>query len=560
MANNNKKRGSAKAGKAVKVAFKQDWSIGKASAEADQQLLDACFVDTGALEQLIDTDSNASIVLGRVGAGKSALLSQIESQNKRVSRIDPSLFSIKYICNSSALEFVSELGVKLDPLFQALWKHVLCVEYIRIRFNIKSEKDASSVWTQITNYFPANDVKRLAYDYFREFGGVEFWQTTEVRLKEIDQKLERQITTDLNISSDIIKAGAKGARSLTESQRVEVVNNAKTFISNIHMAALQNVVSALAEMDEGNNGTKYFIVIDDLDTEWADTEVRHRLIRALIESIRRFRPIRQLKIVVAMRVDLLESVVETTRDAGLQLEKLEDFFLRLSWTDQELKQLIDLRINHALKSKYTRAKLEFYDIFPREVRQKATLDYILEKTLKRPRDAILFVNECFKAASGRTEMTPILVQEAYRNYSASRRLSILEEWNDVYPDLKDHLEFVSGWKSRTQFKDISIHQINKQLLKYLGKDISKDSVSMSMVKLVNAKGDVSAAYEASVQLQKLLYALFAVGAVGLIFPPANHVVWAGSQFGGMSETAIDLETVIVIHPMLANALGVNVNA
>lgn len=119
---------------------------------------------------------------------------------------------------------------------------------------------------------------------------------------------------------------------------------------------------------------------------------------------------------------------------------------------------------------------------------------------------------------------------------------------------------MSGWKSRTQFKDISIHQINKQLLKYFGKDASKDPVSASMVKLVNAKGDVSAAYEASAQLQKLLYALFAVGAVGFIFPPANHVVWAGNQFGGMSETAIDLETVVVIHPMLANALGVNVNA
>lgn len=347
MAESRKK--SRKGAKATKVVFRQDWSIGNASAEADQQLLATCFVDNGSLAQLSDTENNASIVLGRVGSGKSALLSELERRNQRVARIDPTLFSLKYISNSNALQFVAALGVKLDPLFQALWKHVLCVEYIRIRYNIRSSADASGIWIQLTNYLPFNDVKRLAFDYFKEFGGVQFWQTTEVRLREIDHKLERELISKLNISADLIRAGAAGARKLTDSQRLEIVDNAKTFINGIHMSALQGVISALADMDKSNHGAKYYIIIDDLDTDWADTDVRHRLIRALIESIRRFRPIRQLKIVIAMRTDLLESVIETTRDAGLQIEKLEDFFLRISWTDQELRELLERRINAALK-------------------------------------------------------------------------------------------------------------------------------------------------------------------------------------------------------------------
>jgi hypothetical protein len=229
------------------------------------------------------------------------------------------------------------LGVKLDPVFQALWKHVLCVEYIKMRFNIRNKADADSTWAKLTTAITFNEAKRKAYDYFREFGGIEFWKTTEVRLKEIDQKLESKLTSELNVDAKIIKAGASGAKTLSESQKLEIVDNAKTFISNIQMASLQSVVEALADYDIGNSNARYYIVIDDLDTDWADTEVRHRLIRALIESIRRFRPIRQLKILVAMRTDLFRSVINTTRDSGFQAEKLEDFFIRISWTDKELK-------------------------------------------------------------------------------------------------------------------------------------------------------------------------------------------------------------------------------
>lgn len=554
MSKNQKGKPKARAPKAV---FRQDWSIGQAAAEADGQLLQNCFVDNGLVGQLLNTDDNSSIVLGRVGAGKSALLRHIEDTQPRVVRIDPSLFSIKYICNSSALEFVSELGVKLDPVFQALWKHVLCVEYIRLRFNIKTQSDAKKIWNQITNFLSFNDAKRAAYEYFKEFGGVEFWQTTEVRLKEIDTKLERELTSQLNISHELIRAGATGARKLSEAQRLEVVNNAKTFINNIHMAALQNVVTALADMDQSNHGAKYFIIIDDLDTDWANTETRHRLIRALIETIRRFRPIRQLKIIVAMRTDLLESVVESTRDAGLQIEKLEDFFLRVAWTEGELREVVEKRINHALKQRYTRQSVAFLDVFPREVRQKPTLDYMLERTLRRPRDVILFVNECFKAASGRTEMSPNLIQDAYRTYSANRRVSLLEEWHDVYPDLDLHLDMLAGLRARTAVASIPLASVNHQTLKYVSRDKSHDEVTRAFISLADKQGDSASVAQALGALRPLLSALFKVGAIGFIRPPAGAVIFAGNQPSGFSESAIDLDTTVVIHPMLYAALGVN---
>lgn len=48
--------------------------IGELAAEADHSLLEKCFVDNGQLRQLLDIQSNSSIIVGRTGAGKSAML------------------------------------------------------------------------------------------------------------------------------------------------------------------------------------------------------------------------------------------------------------------------------------------------------------------------------------------------------------------------------------------------------------------------------------------------------------------------------------------------------
>lgn len=86
-------------------------------------------------------------------------------------------------------------------------------------------------------------------------------------------------------------------------------------------------------------------MIDQLDEDWAETETRYRFIRALIEEIKSFRNLPQVKILVALRQDLLEIVFDRTRDAGFQEEKYEAYLLPLKWTENELEQLIEKRIN-----------------------------------------------------------------------------------------------------------------------------------------------------------------------------------------------------------------------
>ena len=61
----------------MKYVFRRNSSVGAMDAESDEQFLRDCFLDTGDLESLIDSDNPKRIVVGRVGAGKSALLARL---------------------------------------------------------------------------------------------------------------------------------------------------------------------------------------------------------------------------------------------------------------------------------------------------------------------------------------------------------------------------------------------------------------------------------------------------------------------------------------------------
>jgi len=107
-----------------KFTFRKHASIGAAAAEEDTKFLTECFIDNGDLEPLIDCSDRRRIILGRTGAGKSALLKRLVSKTNAIV-INPETLSFNYLTNSTILQFFLEAGVKLDLFFKLLWRHVL---------------------------------------------------------------------------------------------------------------------------------------------------------------------------------------------------------------------------------------------------------------------------------------------------------------------------------------------------------------------------------------------------------------------------------------------------
>src|SRR5260221_8298891 len=123
-----KKKANSTSGK---FKFRKDTNIGAPAAEEDGRFLETAFVDTGALDILRSKSRSECIVMGRSGAGKTALLAKLAEQEERVIKIAPESLALSYISENTSLRFFIELGLNLEPFYRLLWRHIFTVEIIR---------------------------------------------------------------------------------------------------------------------------------------------------------------------------------------------------------------------------------------------------------------------------------------------------------------------------------------------------------------------------------------------------------------------------------------------
>jgi hypothetical protein len=422
-------------------------SVGSNAAEFDDEFLLPCFVHYPPVEISADVQSRGMVLDGRTGTGKTAILKYIMSRTSNVTELDPSEMSMSYVSNSDALNFLQSIGADLDLFFQTLWKHVLCIEFIRLKFAVKNETSSRTVFERIRDHFSKDARKVRAITYLREWEG-KFWITMDQNIRELTEKVENAIQMELGVEIEKFKAGGQYDKRLSTDKKSEFITRIRKIIHPDQLAELGGVIDMLKELNADDTMHEYFILIDKLDENWVDAAVRFKLIRALVESLKSFRKIQNLKILVALRSDVLERVVQETKDLTFQREKLDDYFIHIKWTKPLLKELIDLRIQSLFRKQYTQAAIHFEDVFPFRVGNVDPFDYIVERTLMRPRDVIAFVNECLDAAQGTYEVTGTTIKRAEIEFSRIRREALEQEWQSAFPSIKKLLDFI-GSKKKT---------------------------------------------------------------------------------------------------------------
>lgn len=428
-----------------KIRFKKGLSIGNSAAEEDKIFLENCFLQTEDLNLLKDVTNPKSVVLGRTGAGKSALLMKLEGVKKNVIRVDPNNLSLNYIANSNVINFLTSLGVDLDIFYQMLWRHVFCVELIKNHFSLTSESRMPVFDNWLLSI--VNPKKKIAVEYLKKWERT-FWLETESRIKEIVTIFEEnfKVKSDIDISG--IGLSSEAQSSLDQTLRSDIINRAKKVVDDSQIKDLGEVIRLLGEEVFNDTQKAQYIVIDDLDLNWVDDLIRYKLIRSLIETIKTFRNIAAVKILIAMRSDLLEGVYKRTLSPGFQPEKYKDLEMQVTWTDEQLKGLVDARIEYLFEREYTKQKVLFDEVFPEKVNNKQTFSYLVERTLKRPRDIIKFINFIFEEAQGKAEITQKIILDAESLYSDDRRQSLVYEWMTEHPMLGNLIQFLENKSSR----------------------------------------------------------------------------------------------------------------
>jgi hypothetical protein len=212
------------------------------------------------------------------------------------------------------------------------------------------------------------------------------------------------------------------------------------------------------------------------------------------------------------------------------------------------------RINKLYKKKYTSENITFHDIFKSKVAGKDPIDYILERTLYRPRDVISFINECFEKAQGKSEVTPNMIKEAESEYSRIRMQALIQEWQSAFPSLAVAFRLLSNRRGRFKSTEIATKEFLEDFV--LEVDASIESSTDPIKKAVDRYMDDGTEAASLAVARVLISEMYRIGAVGLKTSSGERYIYSYQDVPVINPDSIDLETKIHIHPMLHRALNV----
>ena len=534
--------------------FRKHANIGAADAIEDKKFLLESFIDNGELEILSDNNQPKCIILGRTGSGKTALLEQLANVEEKVIKIAPEGLALTFISNSDILNFFTTAGVNMDLFYRLLWRHVFAVELIREHFHIINEKARDDFLRKIQDRLCRNKSRQEAINYLLKWGE-SFWKDSEYRVKEVTKTLEQDLSSSIGgkligklggLASEI-NFNSELAKKLSEEEKAEIIHFGQSIVDKVQMKTLSDIIDLLEKDLLDDKQKKYYITIDRLDENWVNDDLRYRLIRALLDTVRDFNSkIENVKIIVAIREDLLDRVFRYSRSDGYQEEKYKSLYLTLTWREEELEELLDWRVDQLIKEQYTTKRVKLRDLLPTNAVKENPVKYMLERTMLRPRDTIMFFNECIKAAEGKAKITQNMMFLAEAAYS-DNRLELADEWSSDYPNLIELSFFLKHRPSK--FRQCEIREgVEEFLFNFLVNNSCEDFI-YQLIKEKFDNGDIDGF------LQEMIKILFRVGLIGIKPESYTSVYWS-YQGKKLLSSEINETATIYVHPAFWRILGI----
>jgi hypothetical protein len=321
------------------------------------------------------------------------------------------------------------------------------------------------------------------------------------------------------------------------------------------MKEVSDLIGMLNEVVEFQQ-KQYYLIIDKLDEGWVENKLRYRLIKALIETVRDLNRHTNIKPIVVLRADLLGHVFELTKDVGFQEEKYQSLYLNVRWTKTQLTELIDLRINELLRSRYSkRTKITHKEILPPKVNDIESIEFILSRTLMRPRDVIEFFNACIMEATDSTHISEQMILDAEHLYSRARLESLYYEWTADYPRLKEWVAVLRRRSTSFLVSDLSLDDVKERCMYYvLENPLQVEGLIQDRLYTLAEK--LNAGHISAQDFRRhLVFALYTTGLIGIKLEGLRDTVWSYESSRKISVEDIEDSTNITVHPCFASALN-----
>ena len=194
----------------------------------------------------------------------------------------------------------------------------------------------------------------------------------------------------------------------------------------------------------------------------------------------------------------------------------------------------------------------FSDIFKDKVDSQDPIDYIVKRTLYRPRDAILFINACLAEVDEQQFISANAIKHAEEEYSKERLKSLCTEWLASHPHLCSIACLFRGFNSSFRVSDIVRSQLEERFIEISAeiKDPENDPLSAQINKLTDSAGNYD-----SVRAY-LVVELYKLGIFGIKIGGSSTVNWNYQSRSSITPSELRANSLVYVHPMYHRALDI----
>jgi hypothetical protein len=392
---------------ALPITQLEKLDLGDLAAENEIKALDSYFIPTAQYHKA--KQGHARLVVGRKGTGKSALFYSLRStfgplKTHLVLDLRPEGHQFVKL-----REFVLSglSGGYQQHLLTAFWNYLLVVE---IAHQI-AKREATSHYR--------DPRLRDAFDRI----AAEFPNETEEEQADFSERL-------LLLVNEVAERRSQMANPRSNADITQLV----------YSRQIRELVEALTEYLSISRRSVW-ILIDNLDKSWPIHSVLPEdisILRSLLEATRKLE--RQfesrgveLHSVAFIRNDIYQHLILEPAERGKETAAL------LDWNDPEVfKQLLARRLSSGLDGDMDFGTL-WAQFFPSHVKGEESFQFVLNRTLMRPRELLRFVRECIDVGVNRQrqKLTEDDLLQAEENYSSAALVDVCLEMRDVNARFSD---------------------------------------------------------------------------------------------------------------------------
>jgi hypothetical protein len=370
---------------------------GDDSAEKDPNLLEY-FVASDAFRRV--AEKSKGIVIGRKGSGKSALRTKLTETFEKLTdahivNLYPKYNSIRTVLNDR--EIVNEFGREI--FFQHTWlRHILLDSLCKIGDSAKGKYAADSL---------------------------KFARDLSLQLNCTSKDLVENISEVL--SSIKIKAGSLGDLGLALERELREV---------AEVDSLQHHLVALCD-----SGAELIVMIDDLDLGWDNSKTANNLLLGLLSATSSISSLhKNIHTIIFLREDVYSILVSQTQHSD-KYRNVE----RIRWGKDELVEILKNRISYNLQQAGEEIRGDlFKSVFPEMVSTTYSDNWLIERTLSRPRELIQLARYYTESVEG-SKPNDNKLKESESNYSSWKLDDLCSEYSNQYPGIN---EIMSYWKTK----------------------------------------------------------------------------------------------------------------